>query len=136
MIYVKDRVITEKRDILARLPWRILTQGQQLKDTVMKECTKCQREQPHDQFYKVPLCRNKSGFTSWCKSCTKERGEGFSPERKALASIRARCNKGRTDHKYYYDKGIKVSDREIAALNIEKDAFHGEWNYTIKPRIR
>ena len=35
-----------------------------------------------------------------------------------------------------YEKGIAVSDAEMAALNIEGDAFHPEWNYTIKPRPR
>jgi hypothetical protein len=33
-----------------------------------------------------------------------------------------------------YDKGIKVSDAEMAALNIQTDDFHGEWNYTFAPR--
>ena len=33
-----------------------------------------------------------------------------------------------------YEKGIKVSDAEMAALNIVGDDFHPEWNYTIKPR--
>ena len=33
-----------------------------------------------------------------------------------------------------YPKGIKVTDAEMAALAIERDAFHGEWNYTISPR--
>jgi hypothetical protein len=33
-----------------------------------------------------------------------------------------------------YEKGIKVSDDEMAALNIAGDDFHPEWNYTIKPR--
>ena len=33
-----------------------------------------------------------------------------------------------------YVKGIKVSDAEMAALNIRQAAFHGEWNYTIVPR--
>jgi Rhodopirellula transposase DDE domain len=32
-----------------------------------------------------------------------------------------------------YPKGIVVSDREIADINITRDAFHGEWNYTIRP---
>lgn len=32
-----------------------------------------------------------------------------------------------------YPKAIKVSDAEMAALNLERDAFHGEWNYTISP---
>jgi hypothetical protein len=33
-----------------------------------------------------------------------------------------------------YEKGIKVSDAEMEALNIAGDDFHPEWNYTIKPR--
>jgi hypothetical protein len=33
-----------------------------------------------------------------------------------------------------YEKGIKVSDAEMASLNIKPDSFHGEWNYTIAPR--
>src|SRR5271154_629121 len=33
-----------------------------------------------------------------------------------------------------YPKGIKVSDVEMASLNITRDAFHPEWNYTISPR--
>jgi hypothetical protein len=32
-----------------------------------------------------------------------------------------------------YPKGITVSDIEMAALNIIRNDFHGEWNYTIKP---
>ena len=33
-----------------------------------------------------------------------------------------------------YPKGIKVSNAEMATLNIKGDAFHPEWNYTISPR--
>jgi hypothetical protein len=33
-----------------------------------------------------------------------------------------------------YAKGVKVSDKEMDTLNIEKDGWHPEWNYTIKPR--
>jgi len=32
-----------------------------------------------------------------------------------------------------YPKGVKVSDKELKAVNLIKDDFHGEWNYTIKP---
>lgn len=32
-----------------------------------------------------------------------------------------------------YPKAIKVSDAEMAAINLERDGFHGEWNYTISP---
>jgi hypothetical protein len=33
-----------------------------------------------------------------------------------------------------YPKGILVSDEDMAAINIVRDEFHGEWNYTIRPR--
>jgi hypothetical protein len=33
-----------------------------------------------------------------------------------------------------YQKGVKVSDAEMASLNIKGDDFHPEWNYTINPR--
>jgi transposase len=32
-----------------------------------------------------------------------------------------------------YEKGIKVSDKEIKALPVTPHTFHGEWNYTIHP---
>jgi len=34
-----------------------------------------------------------------------------------------------------YPKGIKVSDSEMAGLNIKGDTFHPEWNYTISPGL-
>jgi len=34
----------------------------------------------------------------------------------------------------FYPKAIKVSDREMADINIQRDSFHGEWNYTISPK--
>jgi transposase len=33
-----------------------------------------------------------------------------------------------------YPPGLKVSDKDVAALHIERDPFHGEWNYKISPR--
>jgi len=33
-----------------------------------------------------------------------------------------------------YPKGIKVPDAEMASLNITRDKFHPEWNYSIAPR--
>jgi hypothetical protein len=32
-----------------------------------------------------------------------------------------------------YQKGRKVTDEEFEAVNIERAAFHGEWNYLIRP---
>ena len=33
-----------------------------------------------------------------------------------------------------YPAGIKVSNQALAELAIERDEFHGEWNYRVKPR--
>jgi len=32
-----------------------------------------------------------------------------------------------------YERGIKVTDEELGKLNIQRDEFHGEWNYWILP---
>ena len=32
-----------------------------------------------------------------------------------------------------YAKGRRISDNELATVNIEPYPFHGEWNYTIHP---
>ena len=32
-----------------------------------------------------------------------------------------------------YEKGIKVTDEQMAGVNLVQADFHGEWNYTIKP---
>ena len=33
-----------------------------------------------------------------------------------------------------YEKGIKITDAEMAALDIRGDKFHPDWNYTVHPR--
>ena len=35
-----------------------------------------------------------------------------------------------------YPKGVKVSDDQLAAVNLSCHAFHGDWNYTISPHRR
>ena len=35
-----------------------------------------------------------------------------------------------------YPLGITVTDEELAAVQLEKEAFHDEWNYKILPRLR
>ena len=42
-------------------------------------------------------------------------------------------NRSRTDDNEY-PPGVKVSDEQMKALNIRRDGFHGEWNYTIVNR--
>lgn len=34
-----------------------------------------------------------------------------------------------------YEKGIKIPDKMMTSLKIERQIFHGEWNYTIYPKI-
>jgi hypothetical protein len=33
-----------------------------------------------------------------------------------------------------YKKGIKITDKEMESLNLIRDSFHGEWNYTLRAR--
>jgi hypothetical protein len=35
-----------------------------------------------------------------------------------------------------YLKGRKVTDEEMAEIDLQPHSFHGEWNYTIRPRYR
>ena len=35
-----------------------------------------------------------------------------------------------------YPKGVKVSDAQLAAVNLSRHAFHGDWNYTIAPKSK
>jgi hypothetical protein len=42
--------------------------------------------------------------------------------------VRARLDRRR------YPLGKKISKNDLAALNIERETFHGDWNYVIRPR--
>ena len=42
--------------------------------------------------------------------------------------------RAKLDERIYRD-GRRVSDKELANVNLQPDAFHGEWNYTIHPNI-
>ena len=33
-----------------------------------------------------------------------------------------------------YETGIEVSDEQLARIKLTPAKFHGEWNYTIRPR--
>jgi len=35
-----------------------------------------------------------------------------------------------------YERGIKISKKEMQALKLTFHDFHGEWNYTIAPKQR
>lgn len=44
--------------------------------------------------------------------------------------VRCELDRGR------YPMGQKITDAQIASLNLKYEAFHGDWNYTIHPRNR
>jgi hypothetical protein len=48
---------------------------------------------------------------------------------KTRSGLRVQCRLDTNN----YQKGVKISDRDMKNLNIKRDDFHGEWNYTIKP---
>ncbi|MBM3841578.1 MAG: hypothetical protein FJ398_27265 [Verrucomicrobia bacterium] len=43
--------------------------------------------------------------------------------------IRAEIDRGK------YPKGVKVSPEAMKKLALERDEFHGEWNYSLKPHL-
>jgi hypothetical protein len=51
---------------------------------------------------------------------------------RTAAGLRVRCelDRGR------YPQGQEVSDDQMALLKLEPHRFHGDWNYTIRPRAR
>jgi len=44
--------------------------------------------------------------------------------------LKVRCELDR----HHYPTAVKVTDEQMSAINIEPDSFHGEWNYSIRPR--
>ena len=46
---------------------------------------------------------------------------------RAGLKIRAELDRG------MYPTGIKITDTELASLNLKPADFHGEWNYTVLP---
>lgn len=43
--------------------------------------------------------------------------------------LRVRCELD----KRRYPKGVKISDAQLATINLHRHQFHGDWNYTIRP---
>lgn len=46
---------------------------------------------------------------------------------RAGLKLRAELDRGK------YPTGIRISDAELAALNLKRDRFHGDWNYVVLP---
>jgi Rhodopirellula transposase DDE domain len=43
--------------------------------------------------------------------------------------VRAELDEGR------YPLGVKVSNKELAAVPLKRHDWHGEWNYTVLPAV-
>jgi len=52
-----------------------------------------------------------------------------STKTKTGLKVKAKLDKG------IYPKGIKISDKVMSEIDIKEHKFHGDWNYTISPRI-
>lgn len=50
---------------------------------------------------------------------------------KTATGLRVRCELDTGS----YPKGVRVTDDELAGVNLQRDDFHGEWNYTISPHV-
>jgi hypothetical protein len=50
---------------------------------------------------------------------------------RTATGLRVRCVLDRR----MYPKQVIVSDEQMAAINLIRNKFHGDWNYTIKPRV-
>jgi hypothetical protein len=48
---------------------------------------------------------------------------------KTTKGLTVKCRLDATE----YQKGIKITDEDLNAINMEKFKFHSEWNYVIKP---
>ncbi len=102
----------------------------------------------NEEKVKVTVCHFPPGTSKWNKIehrlfsyiSMNWRGRPLTDYRtivNLIASTKTRSGlrvKVRVDTKEY-QKGRKVSKKEIKGLNIQRHKFHGEWNYTICPRI-
>ncbi|MFH1108472.1 MAG: hypothetical protein V1790_04640 [Planctomycetota bacterium] len=69
----------------------------------------------------------------WLRSVLKKqssfrRPDGSRTTTKTGLTVRAALDPNR------YETGIEVSDEQLARVNWTPAQFHGEWNYTIRPK--
>ena len=66
---------------------------------------------------------------AWASACKAIERRGKVTATTTTTSLTVRCE---IDDNLY-PKGVSVSDAEMAAINIQRHDFHGDWNYTIAP---
>ena len=99
-----------------------------------------------DSGLQIEVCHFPPGTSKWNKIehrlfsfiARNWRGEPLTSRQTVVSLIAA--TKSTTGLKVYaeldentYERKIKITDAQLAAVNIVRDPFHGEWNYTIKP---
>lgn len=93
----------------------------------------------------VTVCHFPPGTSKWNKIehrlfshiAMNWRGQPLTSHEVMVDLIAATKTRSGLQVKVHLDKGeyptkIKVSDEELAAVNIKRHSFHGDWNYTIK----
>ncbi len=96
----------------------------------------------------ITVCHFPPGTSKWNKVehrlfsfiSSNWRGEPLTDYETVVRLISAtKTSKGLSVHCYLnrreYKTGIKVSRQELRRLNLRRDVFHGEWNYTLEPQI-
>lgn len=97
----------------------------------------------------IEVCHYPPGTSKWnkiehrlfCHITRNWRGVPLETHEVVVSSIGAtRTASGLEVHAWHdtstYEKGIKVSDEQLAECLIKRNEFHGEWNYEIHPRKR
>ena len=102
----------------------------------------------NEQNLRISVCHYPPGTSKWNKIehrlfsfiSINWRGKPLT-DHKSVVDLIARTKtsqgltvKARLDRRKY-TKGKRVSKVQLQALNISRDEFHGEWNYSIKPQI-
>lgn len=109
----------------------------------------CLQQLADELGLKITVCHFPPGTSKWnkiehrmfCHITENWRGRPLVSRAVVVNSIGNTTTKTGLTIKAHLDKnsyktGIKVSAQEIAALNIHRDRFHGDWNYTFKPSCR
>jgi hypothetical protein len=111
-----------------------------------KRDTACNRPAWHERV-PIQVCHVQSGTSKWnkierrmfCHISTNWRGRPLVSRQVVVnligstttrEGLRIKADIDESD----YEKSVKVTDAELTALAIERDAFHGEWNYRLSPR--
>lgn len=108
----------------------------------------CLQEFSNETNLEIELCHFPPGTSKWnkiehrmfCHISNNWRGRPLTSLEVIINTIKNTTTKtglkiNASLDKNIYEKGIKISEEEMQKINIQKNEFHGEWNYKIKPNI-